>query len=89
MKLTRSRFHSFTEYQLTVAIGLVAAVWATAVSRWVVSDLVVPWDSKNQFYAFFRFLSALSGQSLILALEKVKCAAGTRTMNGVCIQTTR
>jgi hypothetical protein len=43
---------------LTVSVGLVAAVWVAAVSRWVVSDLVVPWDSKNQFYAFFRFLSA-------------------------------
>jgi hypothetical protein len=30
----------------------------------------------------------LSGQSLILALEKVKCAAGTGTKIGVCIQTT-
>ena len=58
MRSTRSRFQSVTEYQLSVAIGLVAAVWAAAVSRWVVSDLVVPWDSKNQFYAFFRFLSA-------------------------------
>src|SRR5260221_7220903 len=58
MRLTRSRFHSCVEYRLTVSVGLVAAVWVAAVSRWVVSDLVVPWDSKNQFYAFFRFLSA-------------------------------
>jgi len=34
------------------------AVWLAAVSRWIVRDAVVPWDSKNQFYAFFRFLSA-------------------------------
>ena len=40
------------------SIGLVAAFWLAAVSRWIVSDTVVPWDSKNQFYAFFRFLSA-------------------------------
>jgi len=33
-------------------------VWVGAVSRWIVKDAVVPWDSKNQFYAFFRFLSA-------------------------------
>jgi hypothetical protein len=38
--------------------ALVATVWLAAVSRWIVSDTVVPWDSKNQFYAFFRFLSA-------------------------------
>jgi len=24
----------------------------------IAGDLVVPWDSKNQFYAFFRFLSS-------------------------------
>src|ERR1700730_17712881 len=58
MRSTRSRFHSCVEYRLTVSVGLVAAVWVAAVSRWVVSDTVVPWDSKNQFYAFFRFLSA-------------------------------
>jgi hypothetical protein len=27
-------------------------------SRWVLSDSVVPWDSKNQFYAFYRFLAS-------------------------------
>ncbi len=35
----------------------VCAVWLLAVMRWVLSDSVVPWDSKNQFYAFFRFLA--------------------------------
>lgn len=44
--------------QLTASICLVAAVWLLAVSRWIVRDSVIPWDSKNQFYAFFRFLSA-------------------------------
>jgi hypothetical protein len=43
---------------LNVSIGLVAVVWLLAVSRWIVKDSVIPWDSKNQFYAFFRFLSA-------------------------------
>jgi hypothetical protein len=28
------------------------------VLRWVLTDTVVPWDSKNQIYAFFRFLAA-------------------------------
>jgi hypothetical protein len=44
--------------RLTASIGLVTVVWLLAVSRWIVKDSVVPWDSKNQFYAFFRFLSA-------------------------------
>src|SRR3954463_8207395 len=36
----------------------IAALWLFAFSRWIVTDTVVPWDSKNQFYAFFRFLAA-------------------------------
>ena len=27
-------------------------------SRWILTDSVVPWDSKNQFYAFYRFLAS-------------------------------
>jgi hypothetical protein len=57
MRSMKFRFHSFAGYRLTVSVGVVAAIWLAAVARWVVSDLVVPWDSKNQFYAFFRFLS--------------------------------
>jgi hypothetical protein len=37
--------------------AIVAAIWAIAAGRWIVTDSVVPWDSKNQFYAFFRFLA--------------------------------
>ena len=29
-----------------------------AASRWILTDTVVPWDAKNQFYAFFRFLAS-------------------------------
>ncbi|MGE3146412.1 MAG: hypothetical protein AB7K35_12585, partial [Pseudorhodoplanes sp.] len=36
---------------------VVFAIWALAALRWVATDSVVPWDSKNQFYAFFRFLA--------------------------------
>ena len=36
---------------LTSAIGVISAL------QRVIQDTVVPWDSKNQFYAFFRFLS--------------------------------
>jgi hypothetical protein len=57
MKSSRPGFHSIGHHPLTVSIGVVGAVWLLAVSRWVAGDLVVPWDSKNQFYAFFRFLS--------------------------------
>src|SRR5436305_6812941 len=51
--------------RLAVSLGLVTGFWLAAVGRWIVSDTVVPWDSKNQFYAFFRFLSATlrAGQS--------------------------
>ena len=35
----------------------IAAIWLLAASRWIVTDTVVPWDAKNQFYAFFRFLA--------------------------------
>ena len=44
--------------QLAASLGLVTAIWLVAASRWIVKDSVIPWDSKNQFYAFFRFLSA-------------------------------
>jgi hypothetical protein len=43
----------------------IAAIWLLAASRWIVTDTVVPWDAKNQFYAFFRFLATAihSGES--------------------------
>jgi len=43
---------------LLVIGGVIAAIWLLAASRWIVTDTVVPWDSKNQFYAFFRFLAS-------------------------------
>lgn len=44
--------------RLTVSIGIVTICWLVFTSRWIFSGTVVPWDSKSQFYAFFRFLSA-------------------------------
>src|SRR5262245_2564700 len=44
--------------RLLVASGMTTAVWLAAASRWFMSDAVVPWDSKNQFYAFYRFLAS-------------------------------
>lgn len=43
---------------LALCCGLVTLFWLIAASRWIFSDTVIPWDSKNQFYAFLRFLSA-------------------------------
>jgi hypothetical protein len=42
---------------LAISAALVSIIWVVAVLHWIVKDTVVPWDSKNQFYAFFRFLS--------------------------------
>src|SRR5437763_5901261 len=42
---------------LLAACGAIVAIWLVAASRWFITDTVVPWDSKNQFYAFFRFLA--------------------------------
>src|SRR5215470_1387790 len=47
--------------QLIAACGLITGLWLLAASRWIVTDTVVPWDSKNQFYAFFRFMAAAIG----------------------------
>src|SRR5262252_9307871 len=44
--------------RLFAAGGLITGLWLIAASRWIVTDTVVPWDSKNQFYAFFRFMAA-------------------------------
>jgi hypothetical protein len=50
---------------LTIALLLIGAIWLVGMSRWILTDSVVPWDSKNQFYAFFRFLASSlhAGQS--------------------------
>jgi hypothetical protein len=44
--------------ELAIVGACVTAIWFAALMHWVVTDTVVPWDSKNQFYAFFRFLAA-------------------------------
>ncbi|MBO0741155.1 MAG: hypothetical protein J2P51_06995 [Hyphomicrobiaceae bacterium] len=36
----------------------IASIWLLGASHWIVTDTVVPWDAKIQFYAFFRFLAA-------------------------------
>jgi hypothetical protein len=42
---------------LVVALVAITAIWTLAAIQWRLTDTVVPWDSKNQFYAFFRFLA--------------------------------
>ena len=44
--------------RLGLALAAIALVWAVAVSQWILTDTVVPWDAKNQSYAFFRFLAS-------------------------------
>src|SRR5882757_4822630 len=45
-------------WHLAAAGAAIVAIWLVAASRWILTDTVVPWDSKNQFYAFFRFLAS-------------------------------
>ena len=40
-----------------LAMAALAAFTLLALARWILADLVVPWDSKNQFYPMFRFLA--------------------------------
>ncbi|NVO14626.1 MAG: hypothetical protein HXX10_11365 [Rhodoplanes sp.] len=43
--------------RLGVVVAAVVAVWGVAVARTIVAGTVVPWDPKNQVFAFFRFLA--------------------------------
>jgi hypothetical protein len=43
--------------ELAISVALISTIWVVAILQWIAKDAVVPWDSKNQFYAFFRFLS--------------------------------
>lgn len=44
--------------QAWLAAGAITGAWLVAMCRWWLTDSVVPWDSKNQFFAFFQFLAA-------------------------------
>ena len=46
-----------TQPRVLIALALVALFWAAAFLQWPLHGLVVPWDSKNQFYTFFRFMA--------------------------------
>lgn len=53
-----SRLSGSPRAGLWAALAAVTAIWTAAWLQWWLYDLVVPWDSKNQFYAFFRFLAS-------------------------------
>ncbi len=56
-----ARASAFPDAEITgagVAFFLTFAFWAIAAAQWPLHDMVVPWDSKNQFYAFFRFMAS-------------------------------
>jgi hypothetical protein len=44
--------------ELWLGLSAIAALWTLAAAQWVLSGKVVPWDAKNQSYAFFRFLAS-------------------------------
>ncbi|QCK88292.1 YfhO family protein [Phreatobacter aquaticus] len=52
-----ARFAASRQGELVIALVAITALWALAAIQWRLTDTVVPWDSKNQFYAFFRFLA--------------------------------
>lgn len=51
------RFAASRQGSLVIALVAITAIWSLAAIQWRLTDTVVPWDSKNQFYAFFRFLA--------------------------------
>jgi len=52
------RARNSTARDFAFGLTMVALVWALALAQWIARDLVVPWDSKNQFYAFYRFMAS-------------------------------
>ena len=49
---------SVREHRLSLLLLAIAGAWLLAAGHWILTDTVVPWDAKNQFYAFFRFLAS-------------------------------
>ena len=43
---------------MSLLLLAIAGAWVLAAGHWILTDTVVPWDAKNQFYAFFRFLAS-------------------------------
>jgi hypothetical protein len=55
--VTRPDDNRALDSELAIAAVFVSTIWVVAILHWIAKDAVIPWDSKNQFYAFFRFLS--------------------------------
>lgn len=47
---------SWTSRQMLTACLAVFVFWCAAAAVWLVTDAVVPWDSKNHFYPMLRYL---------------------------------
>ena len=56
---------AWSRAQIAGAYGAVALAAALAASLWIAGGMVVPWDSKNHFYAMFRFLGDALAQGRI------------------------
>lgn len=53
----RLRATAWSRRTFLVCAACLFALAALAFARWQIDGAVVPWDSKNQFYPFFRFLA--------------------------------
>ena len=42
-----------------IAVSSLVLFYGLALASWLLTGTVVPWDSKNHFYAMFRFLGTL------------------------------
>jgi hypothetical protein len=55
--LSKGRTVKNFAFSIGIPVLVIAVIWGIGLSQWIAWDLVVPWDSKNQFYAFFRFMA--------------------------------
>ena len=53
---TRLSARTWTRGEATAAIGALAGIAVATSLSWLLAGMVVPWDSKNHFYAMFRFV---------------------------------
>lgn len=53
----RDPAQAWTGGAFRLAVACLILFYGMALASWLVSGTVVPWDSKNQFYAVFRFLA--------------------------------
>ncbi|MBO0733507.1 MAG: hypothetical protein J2P49_04165 [Methylocapsa sp.] len=56
MAQANTEARAWTPRALLLALAGLTAFYGCALAAWLLSQAVVPWDSKNHFYAMFRFL---------------------------------